>query len=265
MTCRECKKDGINSPINNICVNCAAKYWRTCRTHLNEFVRDNTVRINNPLNEVHLFFKSVKLRSVKKWPPSDSFYLENYSYKKFSEKVLDALFKCDYQLHYECFLDTDYVFIEQKDFALIKDCEIYFKPKNMYQYTCDKCFNYIESKKRNVLKGINDINKSIKSYKRNCVICDLEFNTLDKSYFLCNKCSEKWLKCSNGCGGYFKPFKNRLSESYCYKCRNNIYFGRSDLLQLILNSIKIKTLFDDDIRYRISPEMKIKKENLLKW
>lgn len=57
-------------------------------------------------------------------------------------------------------------------------------------------------------------------FGRICLICYKRFRPRFDHHLLCEDCEEIFIKCWNEiCSNYFKPLKQRRSETYCKECR----------------------------------------------
>lgn len=184
MTCQECSSDDYSeSPVDGICVVCAARDWRTCRTELTGI-------------------KSGIITGIR---------------------------------------------------GGVEDCERVFKPEFMYQMYCESCWEKISSKRSRLMELLPDeLADSLEeqTFERECVVCSSEFTTDRKGHYLCDHCQHTWLSCSGKCSIYFRPYRKRFSESYCYKCRKGKSYSISDLFDRIIRNIDVELHFNKNYKYK---------------
>ena len=112
-------------------------------------------------------------------------------------------------------------------------CEGSFKPDFMYQMYCSTCWN------NKVFYGSENDN----TYSHICIVCENTFKSNRENEYLCDDHKYEWLSC-DGCPDYFKPYKGRYSESYCYECRNDDFVESTDLFSIILKGVNVKLNFN---------------------
>lgn len=133
------------------------------------------------------------------------------------------------------------------------DCEGAFRPEFMYQMHCDTCWEKIIDKRVQTMQDVPDeLAEALQeeTFDRECVVCGSEFTTDRKGHHLCSDCHHTWLSCSGECSSYFRPYKKRFSESYCYKCRKSRSYVMPDLFTKIAKDLEVDLHFNKKRKFR---------------
>lgn len=279
MTCTECGSENYpSSPIDGVCVVCATRDWRICRTKLTEFRRDIQGEIEDSYHKLKSFLDSVggglksfgvnlDGESIDYWEPykaenyeigedietvsktGGASGLKNVTKEHLPGEILDLFFEAGYDVWEEKRISGDYVFYEEKDKELLEACQGSFSPDFMYQMYCADCWSILEQRRAEKAKETEG--SGTDTYTRFCAVCDSYFTTEQPSHFLCEDCKHEWLSCSGrGCGAYFCPYKGRFSESYCPECRKTVPETNADLLARIAEHIDVELNFNGGREFR---------------
>ncbi len=138
MHCIECHKDKNLSLINDICVDCAGRYWRFCRTYLLEFRRNVKLTISNPQRVIQDFVESIPKESdsvlrnnndedkpllLQRQTFKYDVCIRNIKIPQIPEEVLDSLYLMESEAIKSTYRGYDYVFFKHKDTILLGWCK----------------------------------------------------------------------------------------------------------------------------------------------
>lgn len=278
MTCRDCgSKKHPSSPIDGICVVCATRKWRICQTKLTEFRRDPEHDIDDPAGKLEDFLDGIPSKhdqelseigfdisedrlvsnydwenephriSSKKMRRKGIKGIKNISKEEIPSEVLDSLYLMNYKIWESQRRGSSTFFFEKKDTALVEGCEIFFSPDFMYQLHCEECWGTLEKRSSERTQKSRDRKKT---HERDCAVCGSDFTTERPSHYLCRDCQHDWLSCSGDCDSYFRPYKQRFSESYCPECRKNIPPTNADLLTRVVQKLDVEVHFNNERKFR---------------
>lgn len=133
------------------------------------------------------------------------------------------------------------------------DSEGAFRPEFMYQMHCDTCWEKITAKRAQTMQDVPDeLAEALQeqTFDRKCVVCGSDFTTDREGHHLCSDCHHTWISCSGECSSYFRPYKKRFSESYCYKCRKSRDYHHPDLFAKITKDLEVDLHFNKGRKFR---------------
>ena len=283
MTCSDCGSDEYPpSPIEGVCVVCATRDWRICRTKLTEFRRDIEGEIEDPSPKLITFLDSARginrSAGINIGGESNTIeYRDGYRVGDYNietdfertaksggaggfrgltkqdlpEEILDLFFAAGYDVWEEESALGESLFYKKKDKELTQGCRFFFSPEFMYQMYCESCWSIIKQKRTEKAKETEDSGSD--TYSRFCAVCESYFETDRPSHYLCGDCEHEWLSCSGrGCGAYFRPYEGRFSESYCPECRKTVPATNVDLLIRIGGQFDLELNFNQERKFRDS-------------